>query len=396
MIIEPKMRGFICTTAHPEGCAANVQEQITWVGTQEKINKGPKNALIIGCSTGYGLASRIIATMGCNANTIGVMFEKPADEKRTASAGWYNTVAFIEADDKKHITKTINGDAFSQAIKEKTFELIKNEMPEGVDLIIYSLAAPRRVMPDGTIYQSVLKPIGSAYQEKNLNLHTGDINQVSLEPASIEEINDTIKVMGGEDWLEWITQLAERKLLAQGVKTVAYSYIGPELTYAMYRSGTIGKAKEHLEKTSTVIQSLLNPLKGNAYISVNKALVTQASAAIPVVPLYAAILYRVMKEKHIHENCIQQIYRLFKNYLYPDLPVRLNEEHIIRLDDYELREDVQAEIKNRWSLINRENVEHLSDIVGYRQEFYQLFGFNVANVDYQRDTPHQLTTPDII
>jgi enoyl-[acyl-carrier protein] reductase/trans-2-enoyl-CoA reductase (NAD+) len=384
MIIEPKIRGFICTTAHPTGCQQNVINQIDYVTGHAKIT-GCKNVLIIGCSTGYGLASRVMATFGCDAATLGVMFERPAENNRTASAGWYNTAAFEQlAHAKKIYAKTINGDAFSDEVKQQTIEQLQRDWPDGVDLVIYSLASPRRTDPvSGTTFNSTLKPIGKTYHEKNVNVMTGVINEITVEPANEQEIHDTVKVMGGEDWQRWIEQLLAAGVLAQHAQTVAYSYIGPEMTYPIYRQGTIGKAKEHLEQTVKIIQEKLKGIHGTALISVNKAVVTQASAAIPVVPLYAAILYKVMKAKQIHEGCIEQIYRLFRDYLYGH---GLFDQHgFIRLDDLELRADVQAEVDSIWPKITTENINTLTDLAGYRDDFYRLFGFAVPKVDYQAD-----------
>lgn len=386
MIIEPKIRGFICTTAHPEGCAENVNQQIQYVQQQAALSN-IKNVLIIGCSTGYGLASRIVAATACKSATLGVMFEKPASGKRTASAGWYNTAAFEDFATAQHLyAKTLNGDAFSNEIKQKTIETIKQDMPEGVDLIIYSLASPRRTDPkDNTTYNSTLKTIDKPYAEQTVDIMSGKISEVTIEPASEEEIADTIKVMGGEDWQLWIEALKDANVLAKNIQTIAYTYIGPEITYPIYRHGTIGKAKEHLEKTATKITSILASLNGSALISVNKAVVTQASSAIPVVPLYAAILYKVMKANHSHEDCIEQIYRLFKDYLTADTPLPLDENGYIRLDDLELMPETQQKVAKIWHEVTNENIESITDLIGYRDDFYRLFGFKINNVDYQQD-----------
>jgi enoyl-[acyl-carrier protein] reductase/trans-2-enoyl-CoA reductase (NAD+) len=384
MIVTPKTRGFICTTAHPDGCAAHVQTQIDYIKEQPIID-GAKNVLIIGCSTGYGLATRIVASVAASAATLGVMYEKPASEKRTASAGWYNTVAFENFAQQHHLyAKTINGDAFNDATKTATIDLIKADFPAGIDLVIYSLASPRRTDPDnGITYQSTLKTIGQPYHEKNIDVITGNVNEVTIESANEQEIHDTIKVMGGEDWQRWMEQLLAAEVLAENVKTLAYSYIGPEITYPIYRHGTIGKAKEHLENTARIIDHKLAALNGRAFISVNKAVVTQASSAIPVVPLYVAILYKVMKEKQCHEGCIEQIYRLFHDFLYnPDYQPT---SEFIRLDDWELRTDIQTEVAQVWRQITTENVETMTDLRGYRDDFYKLFGFALPGVDYQED-----------
>ncbi len=385
MIIEPKVRGFICTTAHPEGCAQNVRQQIDYIRKQTQLN-GPKNVLIIGCSTGYGLASRIAATYGANAATLGIMYEKAAAGKRTASAGWYNTAAFENFAAAANIyAKTINGDAFSSAIKEQTIAAIKDDFKEGIDLVIYSLAAPKRTDPKtGITHSSTLKTTGKPHTEKNVNVMTGEINEITIDAASQKEIDDTIKVMGGEDWELWVDELLKAKVLAKGAITIAYSYIGPELTYPIYREGTIGAAKKHLEATVSNLNTKLATIEGKALISVNKVVVTQASSAIPIVPLYAAIVYQVMKTKGHHEGCIEQIYRLFAG-LYNDQTLTFDNDGFIRIDDWELAKDVQAEVKRIWQQIDNNNVKKISDLNGYREEFYRLFGFELENIDYQAD-----------
>lgn len=394
MIIEPKFKGFICTTAHPEGCAVNVTEQVNYVKKGGKID-GPKNVLVIGSSTGFGLSSRIVSTFGSGAKTIGVFFERPASENRTASAGWYNTVAFENlAHQEGYYAKSINGDAFSNEIKEKTIDLIKNDLGK-VDLIVYSIASPRRQDPiTGNVYYSTLKPIGKTYVDKTVDFHNNTVSEVQIEPATQEEVENTIKVMGGEDWELWIKALVEADVLAEGVKTVAYTYIGSEITHPIYKNGTIGKAKEHLENTVKTLDKDLEKLNGKAYISSNKALVTQASSAIPVVTLYISLLYKVMKEKNIHEGTIEQIYRLFKERLYSNNLV-LDEEGRIRIDDLELREDVQKDLISLWGKINTENVTELTDITGFRKEFFKLFGFGYSSVDYDKDVEQNVNIPSI-
>ncbi len=378
MLIQPKIRGFICTTAHPVGCRKIVSEQIQYVKSKGKF-KGPKNALIIGASTGYGLASRIVSTFGADAKTIGVFFEKEGDEKRTASAGWYNTAAFESiAHAEKYYAKSINGDAFSNEIKQRTAELIRKDLKQ-VDLIVYSLAAPRRMHPDGHVSNSTLKPIGQAYKNKTVDAFRGEVKEVTLEPATPDDIARTIDVMGGEDWEMWIDFLAKENLLADGLTTVAYSYIGPELTYAIYKDGTIGKAKEHLHVTARKLTQKLQAQHGRALVSINKALVTQASSAIPVVPLYISLLYKIMKGKGTHEGCIEQIYRLFCDYLYASPGVK---DGLIRLDNYEMQKDVQEKIMQLWPQVTSENLEQLTDVKGYRHEFSRLFGFDADGVDY--------------
>lgn len=394
MIIKPKTRGFICTTAHPEGCAKQVEKQVEYVKAQKKID-GPSNVLVIGSSTGYGLASRITAAVGAGANTIGVFFDKPAEGARTASAGWYNTAGF-EAEAAKLGVKSFNivGDAFSNEIKTQTIELIKKELGQ-VDLVVYSVASPRRTHPvTGETFTSVIKPIGAPYSNKTMNFHTGEVSTTTIEPATDEEVQQTIAVMGGEDWKMWIDALQEAGALAEGATTVAYSYIGPEVTHAIYREGTIGKAKNDLEQTANVLKESLSSLGGRAFVSVNKALVTQSSSAIPVVPLYISALYRVMKEKDLHENCIEQMYRLFADRLYSE-ETAVDEKGLIRVDDWEMREDIQNEVTRRWNELSTDNVEELSDLAGYRREFFQLFGFESDGVDYEADTDPNVPMPNL-
>lgn len=382
MVIQPKIRGFICTTAHPAGCQKVVEEQVEYVKSQGQF-QGPKNVLVIGASTGYGLASRIVATFGAGAKTIGVFYEKEADEKRTASTGWYNSAAFEKIAHRENFyAKSINGDAFSHEIKNRVADLIRKDLKK-IDLIVYSLASPRRVHPDtGVVSSSVLKPIGRDYTSKTVDAFRGEVKDVTLEQATAEEIKNTIDVMGGEDWEMWMDFLAKENLLAEGVTTIAYSYIGPELTYPIYKEGTIGKAKEHLLATAHKLDAKLKAYHGRALISVNKALVTQASAAIPVVPLYISLLYKLMKEKGTHEGCIEQIDRLFKDYLYSSSAPALDAQGQIRIDDREMEKDIQAQIEKLWPQINTENLEQLTDVIGYRHEFYRLFGFHADGINY--------------
>lgn len=380
MVIEPKVKGFICTTAHPVGCRENVRRQIEYIKKLGE-NHAPKKVLVIGASTGYGLASRIAAAFGGHADTLGVMFEKEASGKRTATPGFYNTKAFEEfARAEGLYACSINGDAFSKEIKEEVIHTIQKDFGT-VDLVIYSLAAPRRTMPDGTVYHSVLKATKEPYRQKSLNLKDNTVSEAEIPAASEEEIEATVKVMGGEDWFDWIESFNNAKVLSEHAVTVAYSYIGPELTYPIYFNGTIGMAKKNLHEYAEKIRKTLNT---SAYISVNKGLVTQASSAIPVVPLYFAILYKVMKEKGCHEGCIEQIGRLFHDKLFRT-QVITDEQGMIRMDDYELREDIQTEIKTVWDKINSENVTTLSDIKGYWEDFYQMFGFGLEGVDYSAD-----------
>lgn len=385
MIIQPKIRGFICTTAHPTGCAKNVREQIEYVKKQPRLN-GPKKALVLGASTGFGLSSRIAVAFGSGAATIGVFFERPAEGSRTASAGWYNTAAFEQAAREAGLyAKSINGDAFSEEIKRQTIDLIKSELGQ-VDMVVYSLAAPRRTDPrTGEVYGSALKPVGSSYTSKTVDTNTGTVADITLEPATDEEIRGTIAVMGGEDWQMWIDALSEAGALADGAVTVAYSYIGPDITHSIYREGTIGKAKDHLEATAHEIDAKLKTKGGRAFVSVNKALVTQASSAIPVVPLYISLLFKVMKEKGLHEGTIEQMYRLFADRLYTGKPAPLDEKGRIRVDDWEMREDVQQIVREMWPKVGTENLGQISDIAGYRAEFLKLFGFGLAGVDYEAD-----------
>lgn len=386
MIIKPKVRGFICTTAHPIGCARNVQEQIDYVKQQPAID-GPQKVLIIGSSTGYGLASRIAAAYGSQAATLGVCFERPASGNRTATAGWYNTAAFERAARADGLyAASIVGDAFSDEIKQQTIEKIRKDLGQ-VDLVVYSLAAPRRTHPtSGETFNSVLKPIGSTYTNKTVDIHTGEVTEITLEPASDEEIRATIAVMGGEDWAMWIDALLEAGVLAEGAKTVAYSYIGPEITYPVYREGTIGRAKDDLESTSHQLhEKLQSRIGGEAYVSVNKALVTQSSAAIPVVPLYISLLFKVMKDKGLHENTIEQMHRLFRDRLYKGGEVPVDEQRLIRVDDLEMRQEVQEEVAKLWQQVTSENLQEISDIAGYRTDFFKLFGFEVDGVDYDAE-----------
>ena len=388
MIIKPRTRGFICLTSHPEGCAQNIKNQIEYVKSKGDINNGPKKVLVIGASTGFGIASRISAAFGSGAATIGVFFEKPATEGKPGTAGWYNSAAFEkEAHAAGLYAKSINGDAFSDEIKKQTIELIKKDLGQ-VDLVVYSLASPRRTHPKtGVAYASVLKPIGQTFTDKTVDFHSGVVSQVTINPIeNQEDITNTIAVMGGEDWKFWIEDLKAAGVLAEGVKTVAYSYIGPKLTEPIYRKGTIGKAKDDIEATVPVINNLLADLNGTSYVSVNKALVTQSSSAIPVVPLYISLLYKVMKAKGIHEGTIEQMQRLLAQHLYNPAGVPLDSEGRIRIDDLEMREDVQNEVAKLWAETSTENLEEISDIQGYRNDFFNLFGFNFDSIDYEAET----------
>ena len=384
MIIEPKTRGFICTTAHPDGCAANVREQIDYVKSQPAMANPPKNVLVIGSSTGYGLSSRIVPAFAGGASTVGVFFEKPPTERKTASAGWYNTAAFEEEAEKAGVyAKSFNGDAFSNEIKDQVIATIKADLGK-IDTVVYSLASPRRTDPtDSETYKSVLKPIGEPYTQKNLNTESGVVDEITIEPCTEEEIAHTVKVMGGEDWELWMNALAEADVLADGVKTVAYSYIGPELTFPIYTNGTIGKAKEHVEESAARLNEKFGD--GTAVVSVNKALVTQASSAIPVVPLYISLLYKVMKEAGNHEGCIEQIQRLFSDHLASANGPTIDEKGRIRIDDWEMSEAVQKPVHEKWAEVNTENLSQISDFSGYRDEFLKLFGFGAQGVDYSTE-----------
>ena len=392
MIIEPKIRGFICTTSHPVGCEENVRRQIAYVKEQGKT-EGPKKVLVIGASAGYGLSSRIEAAFGCGAATIGVIFDKPASGKRTGTAGWYNTAAFEKcAAENGLYAKTINGDAFSKEVKEETIALIRKDLGQ-VDMVVYSLVAPRRAMEDGTVYSSVLKTTGEAYTNKTIDLKTRTISDVTIEPATEEEIHNTVKVMGGEDWEDWIRALRSAGVLAQGAITLAYSYIGPQLTHPMYYDGSIGAAKQHLYETARRLTA--SDLDVQAYVSVNKALVTQSSAAIPIVPLYISILYKIMKKAGTHEGCIQQMERLFREKLFGNQGPVVDENQLIRMDDWEMREEIQQEVAQDWESVDTATVQSLCDIDGYWEDFYQIFGFAVPGVDYDADVEIQVDIPSI-
>ena len=396
MIIKPKIRGFICTTAHPAGCAAHVGEQVAFVRDKGAVDGVPKRVLVIGASTGYGLASRIVPAFAGGAATIGVFFEKAAEEGRTASAGWYNSVAFEQAAHRAGLyAKSINGDAFSDAIKEQTIALIRADLGQ-IDAVIYSLASPRRTHPrTGATHKSTLKPIGAAYTNKTVDTDRGAVNEITIEPASDQEIADTVAVMGGEDWEMWIEALAASGVLAPGATTIAYSYIGPDLTWAIYRNGTIGRAKEDLEATAARLHKRLSADGGRAFVSVNKALVTQASSAIPVVPLYISLLYKVMKSRDLHEGTIEQIYRLFAERLAPGADLQLDEGGRIRIDDWEMKPEVQREVAELWPQVNTANLGALSDIADYRAEFLKLFGFGLPGVDYEAEADPVAPLPSL-
>ncbi|MCX6205385.1 MAG: trans-2-enoyl-CoA reductase family protein [Bacteroidetes bacterium] len=396
MVIEPRMRGFICLTAHPLGCEKNVVEQIEYVKSKGTI-EGPKNVLVIGASTGFGLASRITAAFGSDAATIGVFFEKPPVEGKTATPGWYNSAAFQKhAEAAGLYAKSINGDAFSDEIKTRTINLIKKDLGK-IDLVIYSLASPVRLHPiTGVLHRSVLKPIADTYTNKTVDFHTGIVTTISIDPCTEEDIANTVAVMGGEDWEMWIDAMKAADVLAPNALTLAYSYIGPSLTEAVYRKGTIGRAKDHLEATAFKIADKLKPTGGNAYVSVNKALVTQASSAIPVIPLYISLLYKVMKKDGNHEGCIEQIQRLFKDRLYTSKEIPVDEKGRIRIDDWEMLESVQSQVSELWPIASTETLPSIGDLQGYKSEFLSLFGFGLEGIDYSIDSNENLPISGLV
>lgn len=395
MIIEPRMRGFICLTAHPTGCEQNIKNQIAYVKSKGHI-EGAKRVLVIGASTGFGLASRITSAFGCDASTIGVFFEKPAAEGKTASPGWYNSAAFENEAHKAGLyAKSINGDAFSNEVKQQIIDMIKADLGQ-VDLVIYSLASPVRLHPiTGVLHRSVLKPIGSTFTNKTVDFHSGKVSDISIAPCEGDDIENTVTVMGGEDWSMWIDALKKENLLAKNATTIAYSYIGPEVTEAVYRKGTIGKAKDHLEATAFSITDSLTDLGGKAYVSVNKALVTQASSAIPVIPLYISLLYKIMKAEGIHEGCIEQMQRLYSQRLYTGNAIPTDEKGRIRIDDWEMRVDVQEKIAKLWLEATTETLPQIGDLEGYRKDFHNLFGFGFEGVDYKVDTDEVVNVSSI-
>jgi len=391
MVIKPKIRGFVCITAHPQGCAAHVQEQINLIKSRGPLKNGPRNVLVIGASTGYGLASRIAAAFGAGANTLGIFFERPSEEDRPATPGWYNSIAFTDAARAAGLKAlNLNGDAFSDDIKRQAIDLIRREMGP-IDLIVYSLASPRRTHPrTGAVHKSVLKPVGQSYTNKTVDTDKGIVSQITIEPANEAEIADTAAVMGGEDWEMWIEALLAEGLVAPGATSMAYSYIGPEVTWAIYKNGTIGLAKNDLERAARKIDASLKAHGyGRAFISVNKALVTQASSAIPVVPLYISILYKIMKANGTHEGCIEQIQRLFATQLYGGTGLQFDDQGRVRNDDWEMRPEIQAEVARIWPQVTTENLASFTDIAGYRSEFLKLFGFGIPGINYEAEVePH--------
>ena len=386
IVIKPRVRGHICVTSHPVGCQMNVQEQIEFVSRRGPIPNAPKKVLIIGASTGYGLATRIVAAFAGAADTIGVFFEKASEGGKPATCGWYNSAAFEIAAKKEGLCAVnLNGDAFSNELKALTIEAIKRELGQ-VELVVYSLAAPRRKHPvSGVVYNSVLKPIGQIYTAKTLDTDKEVVKEITVEAASQDDIDETAAVMGGEDWEMWIDQLAAAQVLADGALTVAYSYIGPEVTWPVYKDGTIGLAKVDVEKASARIKKKLAAIDGRAYVSVNQAVITQASSAIPVVPLYISLLFKILREKNMLEGCVEQIYRLFASQLYSRQAPLLDEAGRIRIDDLEMQVEVQAAIKELWNLVTTENLKSISDFDQYKVEFLKLFGFGLPEVDYERE-----------
>lgn len=395
MIVSPKIRGFICTTAHPDGCAAHIAEQIAVVRNRGPIPDGPKKVLVIGASTGYGLASRIAAAFGSGAATIGVFFEKPGEPDRCGSAGWYNSAAFEkEAANAGLYARSFNGDAFSDAIKAEVIAALKADLGQ-VDTVIYSLASPRRTHPKtGEVFKSVLKPVGEAFTSKNLNTGTGAVHDITIEPAAGDDIDQTTAVMGGDDWQLWIDALLAADALAPNAQTIAYSYIGPVETWPIYKNGTIGRAKEDLERVQRALDLSLAPLGGKAWVSVNKALVTQASSAIPVVPLYISLLYKVMKEEGTHEDCIEQMDRLFRERLANGNP-QPDDAGRIRIDDWEMTPHVQSLVAERWKIVSTENLADLGDFAGYQSSFLRLFGFGLNGIDYSAETDTSIGVPSM-
>jgi len=386
VIIKPKTRGFICTTAHPIGCETNIKEQITCVKADGAVVGGPKKVLIIGASTGYGLASRITAAFGSGAATLGVFLEKPAKEKKPGSAGWYNSGAFEKLAHAEGLyAKSINGDAFSNAMRDKAIEIIKADLGQ-VDLVVYSLASPVRKLPDtGETVRSVLKPIGNTYKATAVDTSKDILINAEIEPATEDEIQNTVTVMGGDDWELWMNALKAAGVLADGVKTVSYSYIGTDITWPIYWHGALGKAKEDMDRAAGTLRKSLADINGTANVAVLKSVVTQASAAIPVMPLYIAIGFKVMKELGIHEGCIEQVNRLFRTQLYKDSGAELDDTSRIRMDDWELRDDVQNKVKELWPQVTNENLFEITDYLGYKDEFLKLFGFGIDGIDYDAD-----------
>ncbi len=388
MIIKPKIRGFICTTTHPVGCEANVKEQIAYTKAQGQIKNAPKRVLVVGASSGYGLSSRIAAAFGGGAATIGVFFEKEGTDKKPGTAGFYNAVAFEKlAHEAGLYAKSLNGDAFSNEAKQKAIELIKQDLGQ-IDMVVYSLASPVRKLPEtGELIRSSLKPIGETYTSTAVDTNKDAIIEASIEPATEQEIADTVTVMGGQDWELWINALSQAGVLAQGCKTVAYSYIGTELTWPIYWDGALGRAKMDLDRAARELNGKLSSIGGSANVAVLKSVVTQASSAIPVMPLYIAMVFKKMREQGVHEGCMEQIYRMFSQRLYKDdgSAAQVDSENRLRLDDWELRDDIQQHCSNLWPTITTENLKELTDYEEYKEEFLKLFGFGIDGVDYDAD-----------
>ncbi|MBJ7538505.1 enoyl-ACP reductase FabV [Marinomonas transparens] len=389
MIIKPKIRGFICTTTHPVGCEQNVREQIALTKSKGPITNGPKKVLVIGASSGYGLSSRIAAAFGSGAATIGVFFEKPGTEKKTGTAGWYNSAAFDKvAKEEGLYSKSINGDAFSHEARAQVIELIKEDLGQ-IDMVVYSLASPVRKLPDtGEVIRSVLKPIGEPYRSTAIDTNKDVIIEAEIEPATEEEVAATTTVMGGQDWELWMSALQEAGVLADGVRTVAYSYIGSDITWPIYWHGALGKAKEDLDRAAHAINNQLTVIKGGANVAVLKSVVTQASSAIPVMPLYLAMVFKIMRAKGLHEGCMEQVFRLFAERLYNDnTPAQLatDDKNRLRVDDWELRDDVQQACRDLWPQVTNENLFAETDYQLYKDEFLRLFGFGIDGVDYDAE-----------
>ncbi|MBO6258714.1 MAG: trans-2-enoyl-CoA reductase family protein [Succinivibrio sp.] len=386
MVIEPKVRGVICVTTHPTGCEANVRQQIDYVKSQGRIENGPKSVLVIGASTGYGLASRISAAFGAGAATLGVFFEKPGSEKRPGSAGWYNSAAFTKfAKEEGLVARNINGDAFSDECRRQAIEIIKKDLGGKVDLVVYSLAAPVRKMPQsGEVVRSSLKPIGKPYVSTAIDTNKDCIIEATIDPATPEEVENTVKVMGGQDWELWIDALSKAGVLAENCKTVAYSYIGTEITWPIYWHGSLGKAKEDLDRAAKANRERLAAVHGDARVAVLKSVVTQASSAIPVMPLYISLCFRVMREQNTYESVVEHIFRLFSASLYGK-DTEQDDEGRIRMDSWELADSVQNKCKELWQQVTTENLSAISDYADYKKQFLQLFGFEIDGIDYSAD-----------
>jgi enoyl-[acyl-carrier protein] reductase/trans-2-enoyl-CoA reductase (NAD+) len=396
MIVKPRVRGFICVTTHPVGCEANVENQIDYVTAQGLIAAGPRKVLVIGASTGYGLAARITAAFGCGADTLGVFFERPGEESKPGSPGWYNTAAFTKfAAAKGLYAKSVNGDAFSDEIKQKTIDIIKRDLGQ-IDLVVYSLASPRRTHPKtGEVFTSTLKPVGKAITLRGLDTDKEVVKESSLEPATQSEIDNTVAVMGGEDWQMWIDALLAAGVLAEGAKTTAFTYLGEKITHDIYWNGSIGAAKKDLDHKVLAIRDSLSGHGGDARVSVLKAVVTQASSAIPMMPLYLSLLFKVMKEEGTHEGCIEQVYGLYKDSLYGDSPC-MDQAGRLRADAKELSPAVQARVQQLWDQVTTDNLYELTDFAGYKREFLRLFGFEIDGVNYEADVNLKVDIPGIV